>query len=178
MRSVNLNKPPRMKALLTGSENVSFVLPNWGPNRTPSPSDQSPPRPSRKPADCWVCLSLAPFKLKQAEQQAWRSEDMKWPLGTKNLDVHRVKDSASNCKAANRRASNWEGALEQGTEITLTPFSTEGSPRPCNEQPPPTKTAGLPGRVQVLATGRVHITVTGEHNIRKTLHLPVYPQKD
>jgi hypothetical protein len=67
-----------------------------------------------------VCLSLTPFKLKQAEQQALRSKDRKWPLGTEKLAVHRIRDPASNCKAANR-----EGAFEQGVEITLTPFSTE-----------------------------------------------------
>ena len=47
-----------------------------------------------------------------------------------------------------------------------------------NEHLLPTKIAGLGGCVKVLAMGRVHITVTGKHNIRKTLNLPVYPQKD
>ena len=47
-----------------------------------------------------------------------------------------------------------------------------------NEHLLPTKIAGLGGCVKVLAMGRVHTTVTGKHNIRKTLNLPVYPQKD
>ena len=51
-------------------------------------------------------LSLAPFKWQQAEQQALRREDMKWPPGTKKLDVHRLRDPVSNCEAANRRVSN------------------------------------------------------------------------
>ena len=46
-----------------------------------------------------------------------------------------------------------------------------------NEQLLQTKIAGLGGCVKVLAMGRVHITVTGKHNIGKTLNLLVYPQK-
>ena len=69
------------------------------------PTHQLKPRPgSRRPSSTggwgWGegprsqlaarLLSLAPFKWQQAEQQALRREDMKWPPGTKKLNVHRL----------------------------------------------------------------------------------------
>lgn len=114
--------------IIFGVDNSSSPTPTRGPDlglQQPT-SSRDPQRPCGKPAGCQVCLSLAPFKRQQAEQQAWRSEDMKWPPEAKKLDVHRLRDLVSNCKAANRRASNWEGACEQGVEITLTPFRAEG----------------------------------------------------
>lgn len=109
-----------MEPLPMGMVPCAF-MPSWGQClQRPSAGGGWSPKPSGRPAGCHLCLSLAPFKLKQEKQQALRREDVKQPPGTEKLAVHRIRNPAPNCKAANRRASNWEGASEHGPGLAVT----------------------------------------------------------